>query len=65
MIDMSLVTGSLIAIAVTCGAAILLSLAVVGIAAMGRHQELRRELVRASREPLVPAATALAGSQRH
>lgn len=65
MIDMSLVTGSLIAIAVTCGAAILLSLAVLGIAAAGRNRELRGELARASREPRVPAATALAGSHRH
>ena len=65
MIDMSLVTDSLIAIAVTCGAAILLALAVVGIAAVDRNRELRRELSRGSRQSSAPAATELAGSQRH
>jgi hypothetical protein len=62
MIATSLITGSLIAIAVTCGAAILLSLAVVGIAGIGRGRALRRELAEMTQLP-VPAE--LAGSYRH
>jgi hypothetical protein len=62
----SLVTGSLIAIAVTCGAAILLSLAMVGVSGLGRSRALRRELAQLTeREGLVAAPAALAGSNRH